>query len=307
VKNIFLAGHQGFLGNKLNAYLKKKKFNIFFDKKNKLRIDNYKSLKLFFKKLPKIDLIINCAAYIGGIGFMKKKPNEIFIKNSQIISNLLRVSDEFNIKYYLPIGSACSYPANSIKAKEKNFWNGRISEDIEPYGFIKKFELVGLNSLSKKKNIKYTYPIFSNIYGPSDKFDNENSHVIGALIFKFHKAKVEKNKKVTLWGNGNSIRDFIYIDDVVRGIYFIIKKKLFNRTIINFTNKEAISIKNLAKKIKFATEYSGKIFWDNTKPTGVKIKTLNNVKMKKIGFKCDTNLSLGIKNTYEWYKQNLNS
>ena len=304
MKKIVILGSSGFIGNSFISKINKKKFKIFSPTSKDLDLLKYNSIKKYFKSLPKIDLIINCAAKIGGLGYMINYPDKIFLENYQIIGNLLKITKELDIQNYLAIGSACSYPDQSNIMKEENFWNGRINPNIEPYGFIKKFELVGLQALNlKNKNFNYYYPILANVYGPGDSFDLYNSHVLGSLIRKFIEAKRKSFKKVNVWGDGSSVRDFIYIEDVSNILNKIIFKKKYRNKIINITSGENIAIKKLVEKIQTEINFKGTVYWDKTKPNGVKFKALSNKNMTKMKLKTAYNLNRGIKKTIDWYEK----
>jgi len=304
MKNILLLGKSGFIGKSLLFFLKKKNYKIYSPKSEKLNLLSFSSLDKYLNKIPKIDLIINAAAKIGGLGYMIAEPDRIFIENSQIIANLIRATKKHKIKNYLALGSACSYPDNIKKLMiEKNFWNGRINSRIEPYGMVKKFELTGLNAIKlKDEQFNYFYPILANVYGPGDNFDPSHSHVLGSLIKKFIDAKKNQQKKVTIWGSGTAIRDFIYIDDVSKSICKIIENKKLKNEIINVTSGENITIRQLVFLVKKITKYNGEIQWDKSKPDGTKFKALSKQKMKYYKLNTSTNLQSGIKKTLNWYK-----
>jgi GDP-L-fucose synthase len=304
MKNIVIFGSTGFIGNSFISKVNKKKFKIFSPKSKDLDLMKYNSVKRYFKTLPKIDLVINCAAKIGGLGYMMDFPDKIFLENYQIIGNLLKITKELDIQNYLAIGSACSYPDQSNIMKEENFWNGRINPNIEPYGFIKKFELVGLQALKlKNKNFNYYYPILANVYGPGDSFDINNSHVLGSLIRKFVEAKRKSINKVDVWGDGSSVRDFIYIEDVSKILNKIIFKKKYRNKIINITSGENITIKKLVEKIQNVIKFKFNIKWDKTRPNGVKFKALSSRNMATMKLKSVENLNRGIKKTIVWYEK----
>ena len=305
MKNILLLGSSGFIGKNLLQFLKKENYEVYNPNSQKVNLLSFNSLDKYLKKLPKIDLIINSAARIGGLGYMIAEPEKIFIENSQMIGNLIRATKKYKIENYLALGSACSYPDNTKKLMiEKNLWNGRINNKIEPYGMMKKFELTGLNSMKLKyKKFNFFYPILANVYGPGDNFDLDHSHVLGALIAKFIEAKKNNFKKVSIWGSGQAIRDFVFIDDVSKSICKMLKNDNLKNKIINITSGEKISIKQLVNLIKKVTKFEGSIEWDNSKPEGIKFKALSDKKMKFYKLNCTVNLEKGIRKTIKWFEK----
>lgn len=305
MKNILLLGSSGFIGKNLLHFLKKKNYKIYYPSSKKVNLLSFNSIDKYLKKIPKVDLIINSAAKIGGLGYMIAEPEKIFIENSQIIGNLIRATKKYNIENYLALGSACSYPDNTKKLMlEKNLWNGRINNKIEPYGMMKKFELTGLNSMKLKyKKFNFFYPILANVYGPGDNFDPNHSHVLGALIAKFVEAKKLNHKTVSIWGAGLAVRDFVFVDDVSKSICKMLKNDNLKNKIINITSGEKVSIKQLVYLIKKITKFSGKVIWDKSKPEGIKFKALSDKRMKYYNLNSSINLENGIKKTVDWYKK----
>lgn len=305
MKTILLLGSSGFIGKNLLYFLKKGNYKIYNPSSKKVNLLSFNSIDRYLKKIPKVDLIINSAAKIGGLGYMIAEPEKIFIENSQIIGNLIRATKKYNIENYLALGSACSYPDNTKKLMiEKNLWNGRINNKIEPYGMMKKFELTGLNSMKLKyKKFNFFYPILANVYGPGDNFDPNHSHVLGALIAKFVEAKKLNYKKVSIWGAGLAVRDFVFVDDVSKSICKMLKNDNLKNKIINITSGEKVTIKQLVNLIKKITKFSGKVVWDKSKPEGIKFKALSDKKMKYYNLNSSINLENGIKKTVDWYKK----
>tara|TARA_B110000027_G_C16101781_1_gene293443 strand:- start:581 stop:1504 length:924 start_codon:yes stop_codon:yes gene_type:complete len=305
MKTILLFGSSGFIGKNLLHFLKKENYKIYNPSSKNVNLLSFNSLDRYLRKLPKIDIIINSAAKIGGLGYMIAEPEKIFIENSQIIVNLVRATKKYNIENYLALGSACSYPDNTKKLMiEKNLWNGRINNKIEPYGMMKKFELTGLNSMKLKyQKFNYYYPILANVYGPGDNFDPNHSHVLGALIAKFVKAKRLNYKKVSIWGAGLAIRDFVFVDDVSKLICKMLKNDNLKNKIVNITSGEKVTIKQLVNLIKKITKFNGKIEWDKSKPEGIKFKALSDKKMKYYKLNSSVNLANGIKKTVNWFKK----
>ena len=218
----------------------------------------------------------------------------------------MEISSRLNIKRLINIGSSCSYPKNlkSNKLSENNLFKGELHETVEPYGFWKLASIIGSRAYYFDKKIISQNIIFPSLYGPCDKFDALNSHVISSLIKKFDKAKKNKINSVILWGNGKPKREFMYIDDAVEGIKKVITRyKLIDP--INLGQGKGHSIKEIAIILKKIFNYNGKIIWDKSMPNGAMSKILDVKKQDKL-LKWRPNVSLenGLAKTVDWYLKN---
>ena len=218
----------------------------------------------------------------------------------------MEISSRLNIKRLINIGSSCSYPKNlkSNKLSENNLFKGELHETVEPYGFWKLASIIGSRAYYFDKKIISQNIIFPSLYGPGDKFDALNSHVISSLIKKFDKAKKNKINSVILWGNGKPKREFMYIDDAVEGIKKVITRyKLIDP--INLGQGKGHSIKEIAIILKKIFNYNGKIIWDKSMPNGAMSKILDVKKQDKL-LKWRPNVSLenGLAKTVDWYLKN---
>ena len=301
---ILILGHKGFFGSNLLNKLKTQNYNVCQLSYN-LNLHNFeKSLKEIKKINP--DLIINCAGKVGGLHYNISKKTEIFYCNIKILINVLEISSRLNIKRLINIGSSCSYPKNlkSNKLSENNLFKGELHETVEPYGFWKLASIIGSRAYYFDKKIISQNIIFPSLYGPGDKFDALNSHVISSLIKKFDKAKKNKINSVILWGNGKPKREFMYIDDAVEGIKKVITRyKLIDP--INLGQGKGHSIKEIAIILKKIFNYNGKIIWDKSMPNGAMSKILDVKKQDKL-LKWGPNVSLenGLAKTVDWYLKN---
>jgi GDP-L-fucose synthase len=306
-KNVSVTGGKGFLGKhliKLLAKKKPKKISI-VDHKDYDLVDNNSVVKMYKDQKP--DIVFHLAATVGGIGVNQKNPGKFFYENA--IMNLQVIHNAYlnNIEKIISIGTVSVYPENSpIPFSENDIWNGYPEETNAPYGIAKR--IMHTHSLSYKKqyNFNSIMLILTNLYGPDDNFKKETSHVIAALIRRFYEAKNNNEKEVTVWGNGNSTRDFCYIEDIATGI--ILAAENYNESKpINLASGKEITIKEIATIIKKQINYEGKIIWDKDMPMGPNRRNVSiELARKKINFDPKISLEEGIKKTVDWYLDSKN-
>jgi len=319
IKKIFIAGHRGMVGSAIFNLLKEKNYDIITRPKSKLNLLNQKSVINFFKKNP-IDQIYIAAAKVGGIYANNQYPAQFIYENLMIESNLIHSAFLCGIKKVLFIGSSCIYPKFSKQPiKEKYLLSGYLEKTNEPYAVAK---IAGIKlcesynrQYGKSHNLDFRSIMPCNIYGSGDNYHGLNSHVIPALIKKFHYAKMTNKTSVEVWGSGNVKREFLNVIDLAKAAYFIMninKRDYVKNTSsmcghINVGSGKDLTIKELAKKIKKIIGFSGEIIFDKKKPDGTKRKLLDVNVIKKMGWKPKINLSDGLKETYIEYKKNEHS
>lgn len=300
---IFVAGHNGLVGSSVVNLLKNKNYKkILTASRKKLDLRNQKKVDLFFKK-KKPEILIICAAKVGGIIENKSKPLEFLIDNFQIQKNLLLASKKYNIKRTIFLGSSCIYPKKSkIPIKEEYLLTGKLEKTNEAYALSK---IAGLKLCSilhedYKKDIICLMP--TNVYGLNDNFDIRSSHVIPGLISKFINAK-KNGTNVQIWGSGKPIREFIHADDLANAILVSLKssKKKLNRIfkkslpIMNVGSGDHVSIKRLVTEIKKLTNFEGKIIYNKKFPDGTLNKNLDSTLIKKLKWKTKIKFLSGLK------------
>jgi GDP-L-fucose synthase len=302
MKKIYIAGHSGFLGSAILKIFreKEKNFKFLLTSRKELDLRDANNVNKWFR-LNKPNYVIIAAAVAGGIMDNIKNPVKYILDNILIQTNIINSSHKHNVKKLIFIGSSCVYPKFSkIPIKETSLLTAQLEPTNQWYAISK---IHGIK-LCEAINIQHKKSFFSvmptNLYGPNDKYD-ERSHVIAALIKRFHDAKINKKKKVVVWGTGNPKREFLYVDDCGYAIY-----KIFNsrskQKLINIGTGKDISIYKLALLIKKVVGFRGNIVFDRKKPDGVKIKTLDISLIKKTGWKPKTDLEEGLKKTYENYR-----
>lgn len=306
-KNVSITGGNGFLGKHLNKALQlknPKKISI-VDHKDYDLVDNNSVVKMYKDQKP--DIVFHLAATVGGIGVNQKNPGKFFYENA--IMNLQVIHNAYlnNIEKIISIGTVSVYPENSpIPFLESDIWNGYPEETNAPYGIAKRIMHTHSLSYRKQYNFNSIMLILTNLYGPDDNFKKETSHVIAALIRRFYEAKNNNEKEVTVWGNGNSTRDFCYIEDIATGI--ILAAENYNESEpINLASGKEIPIKEIATIIKKQINYEGKIIWDKDMPMGPSRRNVSiELARKKINFDPKISLEEGIKKTVDWYLDSKN-
>lgn len=303
-KKVLITGGNGFLGSHLVEYLKKQGLPV-----ENLTVPNSKQNDLrkqsVAKKLTKnIDIVIHLAANVGGIGYNREKPGELFYDNVLLGIHMIEESRKNQVKKFVSIGTVCAYPKfTPIPFREEDLWNGYPEETNAPYGIAKKMLLVQGQSYRQQYGFNVIYLLPVNLYGPRDKFDPGQSHVIPALIKKFYDAKVNNEKEVVVWGTGNATREFLFVEDAVRAIA-LAAQKYEKGDPVNLGASFEISIKKLADLISRLVGYKGKIVFDPTKPDGQPRRKLDTSRAEKeFGFKSKINFEEGLKKTIKWYEK----
>ena len=326
--NILLTGANGFLGTHLvdkmadeisnlnelvhqhfeiSGYDDTKLYQLFTPHSYELDCLKYTEL-YYYCHYNSIDAIIHLAAECGGIGVNQRKPADFFLHNAQMSLNVLKVAHELKLDKLVTIGTVCSYPKNTpVPFKEEDLWNGYPEETNAPYGLAKKNLLIGCQAFANQYGSNFIHLIPVNMYGEHDHFSLENSHVIPAMLRKFHEAKETQASFVTLWGDGSASREFLYAGDCAEAIW-----KAFRAydkpDPINIGASKETTIKELATIIQRLTKFKGKITWDTTKPNGQPRRCLDTTKAKEaFDFESKTTLEEGIQKTYNWYLENIES
>jgi len=307
-KKILLTGGAGFLGKVIQKKLKERGV----DKENIIipHIDTC-DLKIWencVKSVKEIDMVIHLAASVGGIGFNKKYPGNLFYDNAIMGIQLIEAARIEGVKKFVAIGTICAYPKfTPVPFREEDLWNGYPEETNAPYGIAKKMLLVQLQSYRDQYGFNGIYLLPVNLYGPGDNFHLEHSHVIPALIRKMVDAREENKEEVTVWGTGEISREFLYVDDAAEAILLASEK--YNRSEpVNLGVGREIKIKDLVNLIKELTGYKGKLFWDNSRPDGQPRRCLDVKKAEKeFDFVAKMDFYEGLKRTIEWYEKNRNS
>ncbi len=301
---IFITGHKGLVGSAVFNLLKKKSFKkIITADRKKLNLLNTKKVQYFIKK-KKIDIIINCAAKVGGILANSTYPVEFFYENVQMQNNLLFAAEKNKVKRFIFLGSSCIYPKDTkTPITEDKLLTGRLEKTNEAYALAKISGIKLSEYLFNQNNLDVLCLMPTNIYGLKDNYDKFSSHVIPGMISKFIEAKKKNKRKIELLGTGRPMREFLFNEDLAEAIFCVLNssKKKINKVckgkfpIMNIGTGENISIKNLSEIIKRYVNFKGKIFFNSKYPDGTMKKNLNSSKMKKLGWKPKVKLNHGLK------------
>jgi GDP-L-fucose synthase len=301
---VFISGQEGMVGSAIFNLLKKKKINILSCKRSELDLTNQKQVEDWINK-KKPDIVINAAGRVGGILDNLKNKEEYIYINAMIGLNLVKSSFENNVKKFINLSSACVYPK---KASQPIDEGALLTSFLEPtnegYALAKILVLKYCEYINLKYKKNYITLQPANLYGYGDNFDLKTSHVIPALIKKFHIAKQNNNKIVEVWGTGKPEREFLHVNDLAEAIYFCLSNRI-NHTFINVGGADRIKIKELCSLIKKITNFEGKIFYNNKYPDGVLKRNLSNKILKKYGWKPKIKLQSkeGLKAYYEYFKR----
>ena len=257
-------------------------------------------------KKERPDSLIIAAAKVGGIGANSAYPVDFLSLNLQIQTNLIDAAHLADVERLLFLGSSCIYPKLAPQPiQEESLLTGLLEPTNEPYAIAKIAGIKLINAYRKQYGRRWISAMPTNLYGPGDNFDFETSHVLPALIAKFHDAKSQKRNSVTLWGDGTPLREFLHVHDLAKACE-ILMKEYDDESPINIGSGQEISIHELATIIAKTVGYGGKIEFDQSKPNGTPRKALQNNRISRLGWKPEINLADGISTTYEWYLNSLN-
>jgi len=304
-KKILVTGGAGFLGSFIVEKLIQKgvpKENIIVPRSKDYDLRKLEDCK---KVLQGVDVVIHLAAKVGGIGFNKEHPGELFYDNLMMGAQLIEEGRKAGIEKFVAVGTICAYPKfTPTPFKEKDLWIGYPEETNAPYGLAKKMMLVQCQAYRQEYGFNSIYLLPVNLYGPRDNFDPNSSHVIPALIKKVIEAKEKNAPSVEVWGTGKATREFLYVEDAADAIIAATEKYDGNEP-VNIGSGMEISIKNLVAKIAKIAKYKGKIVWNTSKPDGQPRRRLDVTRAKKeFGFKAKTKFDQGLKETIAWYLKN---
>ena len=304
---IYIAGHRGMVGSACWRALTLAGYTNLIGKTSKeLDLRDQNAVEDFIKTQNPV-AIIDAAARVGGILANDSYPYEFLMNNMLIQNNLIRSAHENNIEKFIFLGSSCIYPKFSPQPIKEEYL---LTDELEPtnqwYAIAKISGVKLIEALRKQFGRDYVSLMPTNLYGPNDNFDLETSHVLPAVIRKFHEAKENHNSKVTLWGSGSAFREFLHVDDLGQAVLFALEHKLDDH-LYNVGSGSDLTIKALTEMIQKVVGHSGDIVWDETKPDGTPKKLMDSSKLNLLGWRATIDLEKGIKMTYEWFLENIKS
>jgi GDP-L-fucose synthase len=301
---IYVAGHSGLVGSAVVRLIEKSgKHHWIGKRRSELDLLDRQTVMNFIE-VEKPDAIIMAAAKVGGIKANSDQPVEFLTENLQIQSNILDAAHAASVKRFLFLGSSCIYPKMSAQPiKEEYLLTGPLEPTNEPYAIAKIAGLKLIQAYRKEYGHTWISAMPTNVYGPFDNFDPTTSHVLPALIRKFHDAKKMNSEVITLWGSGQPLREFIHSDDLASALLFLLEN--FDSDLpINVGSGQEVSIRELAQTIKEIVGFTGEIIWDTKMPDGTPRKLLDTTSLHKLGWEPSIDLESGITNTYNWFKTN---
>jgi GDP-L-fucose synthase len=298
---IYIAGHHGLVGSALVRQLEKEGYtNILTRSSKELDLRNQEQVDQFFQE-QRPDYVILSAAKVGGIIANSTYPAEFIYNNLMISANVLHASYLHGVKKLLFLGSSCIYPRDCEQPiQEEYLLSGYLEKTNEPYAIAKIAGIKMCQAYNKQYGTKFISCMPTNLYGINDNFDLQNSHVLPALLSKFVTAKQNNDPQVVVWGTGNALREFLYVDDLASAALFLLNHYEGNEP-INVGTGTDISIRDLALLIKEAVGYEGQLVFDASKPDGTPRKLLNVDKLAQLGWEAKTPLEEGITQTLQWY------
>jgi GDP-L-fucose synthase len=301
VSRIYVAGHGGLVGSAIHRKLREKGYaNIIGRTHKELDLERQTPVESFFQE-QRPEYVFLAAARVGGIWANNTLPADFIYSNIMVQTNIIHSAYRTGVRKLLFLGSSCIYPKHCPQPmEEKYLLAGPLEPTNEPYAVAKIAGIKTCQSYNRQYGTNYISVMPTNLYGPNDNFDLETSHVIPALIRKFHEAKIRSNPSVTIWGTGTPKREFLHVDDLADACIFLMNH-YDESDIINIGCGKDISIAELALLVKDIAGYTGNIEYDTRKPDGTPLKLLDVGKLRRLGWKPKISLEEGIKKTYEWY------
>lgn len=303
-KRILVTGSGGFVGTHLVNKLLELKCNVFAATSKDFDLRRRISAGFMFDQNDNLDIVFNLAANVGGIGYNQAHPYSLYYDNIQINTNVIDEAIKHKVRKFVQIGTVCAYPKfTPVPFDERTLWDGYPEETNAPYGLAKRVSLVQLQAARQEFGFNGIYILPTNLYGPGDTFNPEQSHVIPALIKKFCDAVREGKNEVEIWGTGDASRDFLYTKDAISGI-MLLAEKYDSPEPVNLGSGNEVRISTLVHIIQELTGYKGKVVWNRTKPDGQPRRALRIWKAKELGWLPETTLKDGLKETIAWYLAN---
>ena len=302
---IYIAGHLGMVGSAVWRALESKGYTNLIGKTfEDLDLRDQNAVNDFYN-LEQPEAVIDAAAKVGGILANNDFPYEFLMENMQIQNNLIDGAFKTGIEKFIFLGSSCIYPKFAAQPLKEAYL---LTDSLEPtnewYALAKISGVKACESIRKQYGKDYVSLMPTNLYGYHDNFDLKSSHVLPAMIRKFHEAKEDNHSPVTLWGSGTPMREFLFVDDLAAAVVYALENKL-DEYLYNVGSGKDVTIKSLAETIQKIIGHRGDIIWDRSKPDGTPRKLMDVSKMKAMGWQYETELEQGIQKTYKWFLNNI--
>jgi GDP-L-fucose synthase len=304
-KKIYIAGHKGMVGSAIWRQLESLGYTQLVGKNSsELDLRSQTSVETFFKA-EKPEIVIDAAARVGGILANNNYPYQFLMENLQIQNNLIDTAHRNDVEQFVFLGSSCIYPKlASQPLKEESLLTASLEPTNEWYAIAKIAGVKACEAIRKQFDKNFVSLMPTNLYGSHDNFDLQTSHVLPAMMRKFHEAKLNGNSTVTLWGSGTPMREFLHVNDLAKAVVFALENKL-EEHLYNVGTGIDLTIKELASIIQHVVGHTGEIIWDTTKPDGTPRKLMDVSKMNRAGWKAEIDLEEGISKTYKWFLENI--
>jgi len=301
---IYVAGHRGMVGSAVWRALENKGYrNLIGKQSTKLDLKNQQAV-LDFYATERPEVVIDAAAKVGGILANNDFPYQFLMENMQIQNNLIDGALKMGIEKFIFLGSSCIYPKLAPQPLvEEYLLTDSLESTNEWYAIAKISGVKACEAIQKQFSKDYVSLMPTNLYGTHDNFDLQSSHVLPAMIRKFHEAKLN-NSSVTLWGSGKPMREFLFVDDMAEAVVFAMENNLPEH-LYNVGSGTDVTIKKLAEIIQKVVGYKGEVVWDSKKPDGTPRKLMDTSKLKEFGWEYSTELKEGIEKTYDWFLENI--
>lgn len=298
---VYIAGHRGLVGSSIAKHISEQ--NLILKTRQELNLKVQTDVQTFFESEKPSEVYL-AAAKVGGILANKTQKADFIYENLMVQNNVIHNAYKAGVEKLLFLGSSCIYPKNcSQPMSETDLLTGKLEETNDAYAIAKIAGIVMCDSYRDQYGCNFISCMPTNLYGPRDNFHLENSHVLPAMIHKFHLAKVKNESSVTLWGTGAPMREFLYVDDMAEACVFLMEN-YNDKGLVNIGTGQDVTIKELADSIREIIGFTGEIIWDRSKPDGTPRKLLNVDKINKLGWKAKTSLQDGIEKSYKWFLDN---
>ena len=307
---IYIAGHRGLVGSAIVRQLENRGFtNLLIRTHKELDLTSQTQVQTFFKQ-EKPDYVILAAAKVGGIHANNTYPADFIYQNMMIEANVINSAYEYKVKRLLFLGSTCIYPkAVEQPMREDSLLTDTLEPTNEPYALAKIAGIKLCESYNRQYGTDFRSVMPTNLYGINDNFHPENSHVIPALMSRFHEAKINNDTEVVVWGTGNAMREFLYVDDMAVASLFVLEldEKTYQTNTrpmlshINVGTGVDVTIKEMAETMKKVVGFKGKLTFDTAKPDGAPKKLIDVTRLENMGWKYSVDLKKGLEKTYDWY------
>ena len=302
---IYVAGHRGLVGSAIVRSLERKGYSNVIGRTHKeLDLTNQQAVRDFFEA-EKPDVVVLAAAKVGGINANNTTPAEFAYENMQIQCNVIKCAHDYKVKKLLFLGSTCIYPRMAPQPiTEDALLTGPLEQTNEAYAIAKISGMQMCKYFKRQYGDDFISCMPTNLYGPHDNYDLSGSHVMPAMIRKFHDAKVNNAPSVELWGTGSPLREFLYVDDMADACVFLLEN-YDGEQHVNIGTGVEVTIKELAELVKKTVGYTGEIVWNSEMPDGTPRKLCDVTKLHNLGFRHKVDLEEGVKLAYEWFKENV--